>query len=280
MSATFDNCGKSGTTGPSQGQCDSQYSGQVFLAGKVTVTGGIQYWTVPFTGTYRIETFGAKGGCGGGNGARMRGDFELAKGTELKILVGQQGSCAPAQVGNGGGGGTFVANTDDTPLIVAGGGGGTGHNSYADYDMSGVTSTNGNPGKYATAGAGGTDGQGGEESWTEANPSVPNGGGGGGFYGNGGSAGAAKGGAAFVNGGNGGNSTGGFGGGGGSDVFIYGCGSSPHGGSGGGGYSGGGGGGTNCNGPGGGGGSFNAGSNPSNSAGANGSHGKVTIVRL
>jgi len=278
VSVTFTNCGQTGPSGPIQSQCNSTYSGNPFLNGKVTVTAGIQYWTVPFTGTYRIEAFGAQGGCNGGNGARMRGDFVLAQGTQLKILVGQQGSAAPAAVGNGGGGGTYVAKADNTPVIAAGGGGGTGHNCYNDYDMSGVTGIDGIKGKYETAGLGGVNGQGGGYGLTTEG--VPNAGGGGGFYGDGGSIGHANGGKAFVNGGVGGSTTGGFGGGGGSDQFIYGCGSSPHGGSGGGGYSGGGGGATNCNGPGGGGGSYNNGANQSNSAGANSGHGKVTINRL
>ncbi len=278
VSVTFNNCGQTGPSGPNQSQCNSAYSGNPLLNGKVTVTAGIQFWTVPYTGTYRIEAFGARGGCNGGNGARMRGDFALTQGTQLKILVGQQGSAAPASVGNGGGGGTYVAKADNAPIIVAGGGGGTGHDCYADYDMSGVTGIDGIKGKYETAGLGGVNGQGGGYGLTTQG--VPNAGGGGGFYGDGGSIGHANGGKAFVNGGVGGSTTGGFGGGGGSDQFIYGCGASPHGGSGGGGYSGGGGGATNCNGPGGGGGSYNNGANPSNSAGANSGHGSVTINRI
>ena len=278
VNVTFSTCGGTGPGGPSQGQCNNTYSGQPFLNGKVTVSSGIQSWAVPFTGTYRIETWAARGGCNGGNGARMRGDFQLTKGTTLKILVGQMGLCAGAQVGNGGGGGTFVAKDGNTPLVVAGGGGGTGHNSYANYDMAGKTSINGVGGKYAGAGAGGTNGGGGGVSHTTGN-GTPNGGGGGGFNGDGGSDGHAHGGKAFVNGGGGGTTTGGFGGGGGSDYFKYGCGSSPHGGSGGGGYSGGGAGGDNCNGPGGGAGSYNNGANQSNSSGANSTHGKVTIIR-
>jgi hypothetical protein len=45
------------------------------------LTNGIQYWTVPRTGVYRIEAAGAKGGNGGGNtggsGVKMRGDVQL-----------------------------------------------------------------------------------------------------------------------------------------------------------------------------------------------------------
>ncbi|MBT3224624.1 MAG: hypothetical protein HN348_36615, partial [Proteobacteria bacterium] len=42
----FTNCSQTGNTGPSQGQCDTAYNG-TDLQGEVTVTSGIQYWTVP-----------------------------------------------------------------------------------------------------------------------------------------------------------------------------------------------------------------------------------------
>ncbi len=54
---TFTNCGQTGYTGPSQGQCDSEYG-----AGEVIVNNGIQEWTVTFTGLYYIEALGAGGG--------------------------------------------------------------------------------------------------------------------------------------------------------------------------------------------------------------------------
>ena len=63
----------------------------------VTLVSGIQHWTVPFTGTYRVTAVGASGGyysagsSARGRGAYMRGDFELKKGKLIKILVGQQG---------------------------------------------------------------------------------------------------------------------------------------------------------------------------------------------
>jgi hypothetical protein len=281
INVTFTHCGQTGPLGPSQTQCNSAYAGNFWLNGKVTVTGGIQYWTVPLTATYRVEAYGARGGRSGGLGARMRGDFVLTQGTVLKIIVGQQGLQAPANVGSGGGGGSYVAKSDNTPLLVAGGGSGTGHDgAYSgNSNLNGRIETSGAAGLCGNAGAGGTNGNGGGYATTTGN-GTPNAAGGAGFYGNGGTSGAAKGGFSFVNGGNGGNSTGGFGGGGGSDVFIYGCGSSPHGGSGGGGYSGGGGGGDNCNCGGGGGGSYNTGNNQSNSAGVNSGHGQVTIQRL
>jgi hypothetical protein len=74
------------------------------------VINGIQYWTVPTTGTYRVEAWGARGGQQpeynyGGPGARVRGDFILSQGQILKILVGQMGANAQNDCGAGGGGG-------------------------------------------------------------------------------------------------------------------------------------------------------------------------------
>ena len=278
---TFTNCGATGNNGPTQGQVTTAYASTT-LAGLVTIgTQGIQQWTVPGTANYHIAATGASGGCGGGMGAKIIGDFNLTQGQVILVLVGQSGLSAPANVGNGGGGGTYVVASPNTALCIAGGGGGTGHNcSNGSYtNISGTTGTSGLIGQYGNAGAGGIGGGGGGYSTTTGN-GIGNGGGGGGFNGNGGSFGNAFGGMSFLNGGVGGLNTGGFGGGGGSDLFIYGCGSSPHGGSGGGGYSGGGGGGNNCNGSAGGGGSYNNGTNQSNTAAYNSGMGQVIITTL
>ena len=278
-SYTFTECGALGPVGPTQAQINAAYAGANPLNGQVTTTNGIQQWTITNGGLYRIQVWGAQGGCGGGLGAFAQGDFTINPGV-LSVLVGQSGSVAPNNVGNGGGGGSYVV-FGNTPLIIAGGGGGTAHNcSNGNYAMiNGTTSTSGLIGQYAQAGLGGSNGGGGGFSTSTGN-NTPNGGGGGGYTGNGGTSGNAQGGMSFVNGGAGGSSTGGFGGGGGSNLFIYGCGSSPHGGCGGGGYSGGGAGGANCNGAGGGGGSYNVGINQINTSGINSGNGKVIITRL
>ena len=70
-SATFTNCGKTGKFGPSQVDCNSEYSG-TNLDGFVTVSGGIQEWEVPVTGTYIITAYGAQGGGFGGGGGTAR----------------------------------------------------------------------------------------------------------------------------------------------------------------------------------------------------------------
>ena len=218
---------------------------------------GIMLWTVPATGSYTIEVWGAQGGGGsytGGYGARMKGTFALTLGTQLKILVGQTGGTAATY--GGGGGGTFVTKSDNTPLIVAGGGNTasawSSTLSHAPTTTSGIASSSG--------GAGGTNGSGGA-----GGNNMP---GGAGLLGDGGAStcSGAVSPLAFVNGGTGGatcNSIGGFGGGSASDGCCQGA-SGP-----GGGYSGGGAGNSSSV-WGGAGGSYNSGTNQSNDAGNTG----------
>jgi hypothetical protein len=278
----FSNCGQSGRNGPSQGQCDASYA-LTQLDGDVTVTAGIQYWTVPATGTYRIEAFGARSGydnSGGsgdvGLGARMRGDFALTQGQVLKILVGQIGANNGSSSA-GGGGGTFIATSDNTALLVAGGGGALEGSGGPFANQHGSVSTSGNPGTNGGNFAGGTACNGATQDDADNH-----GGGGAGFCTDG--VGVGNGGfhftpaRSFLNGGTGGepynnNVFGGFGGGGGA--WGNGGGSG-----GGGGYSGGGSGDNTSSGAAGGGGSFNSGSNQSNSAGVNNSNGSVSISYL
>lgn len=122
---TFTTCGASGASGPDQTQCNAEYG-----AGVVSVTGGVQTWTVPATGTYRITAIGAQGAAGdiewvGGRGARIEGDFNLTAGQTLKLVVGQRGAGQSSVSNGGGGGGSFVVTSANVPLLVAGGGGGT-----------------------------------------------------------------------------------------------------------------------------------------------------------
>ena len=93
---------------------------------------GIQRWTVPYTGEYKIEAVGASGGYETrsnsrqyrGRGARIIGAFLLSKGETIQILVGQEGGINRRSSTCGGGGGTFVVRGSNTPTIIAGGGGG------------------------------------------------------------------------------------------------------------------------------------------------------------
>ena len=277
---TFTPCGALGATGPTQLQVNNTYTLGNSLNGSVTISGqGIQQFTVPVTGNYRIEARGARGynpSGFGGRGAIVSGDFNLTVGTVLKIAVGQEGQVNPAAgtLQFGGGGGSFVSLLNNTPLIVAGGGGGSHATSYVASTADGTVTNNGNSGMGTAAGAGGVAGGGGAAS------SLANGGAG--FYGDGGgTTGPAI---SFTNGALGGNvgaipyangAIGGFGGGGGTQSWNN------NRGGGGGGYSGGGGG--QLGQPacwGGGGGSYNNGTNQTNLSGANASDGLVLITRL
>ena len=110
---TFTNAAASGRIGPTQSQVNTAYDGTT-LDDAVTVSSGIQSWTVPADGTYTIEVWGAEGGDAtngsysgtGGKGARMKGDFTLTQGTVLKIIVGQSGTTWSHD--GAGGGGSFV----------------------------------------------------------------------------------------------------------------------------------------------------------------------------
>lgn len=251
LNMTFTNCTATGSSGPSQSQCNAQYG-----AGVVTVSGGIQTYTIPLPGTYRITVKGARGGgSNGANGAIVEGDYTFSGGEQIQILVGQMGGTY--SVSGSGGGGTFVV-LNGQPLFVAGGGGGDGNSSYTGCRSDGWTMNRGrnaynncnNNGEtwsdygYVQGMWGGAPGLGGANG--------TRGGGGGGFTGNGNANyvyGSSVGfGYSFTNGGAGGVgslSSGGFGGGGGTFV---------DGGGGGGGYSGGGG--ASNGGGGGGGGSY------------------------
>lgn len=258
QSYTFNPCGATGRLGPSLPQVTLAYF-STNLNGSVNVVGsGIQSFTIPNTGTYRIKAAGARGGDGrngpastpGGAGAIVQAEFALAAGQVLQIVPGQMGiASTSADTGGGGGGGSFVS-ISNSPLIVAGGGGSGGDSNTG--ATSGTTYTYGLQGN-SSGGAGGTGGSGGTGNGTS--------GGGGGFTTNGT---MVAGGFAFLNGAAGGTGTygdGGFGGGGGGND------SSLDNGAGGGGYSGGGAGGSNA--AGGGGGSFisSAGTNRASSDG-------------
>jgi len=300
----FTNAGVTGRTGPTLSQLRSSYSSVPWAQDSAflnVVTQGVQEWTVPDTGNYRILVRGGKGGgVNGGLGASMQGDFNLTKGQILKILVGQQGGSSGFS--GGGGGGTFVyINANDSfPLIAAGGGGGQSGGTRA--GVGGSSSTSGTAGTIGantgTPGAGGTNGSAGQtfddtsNCWDSAA--------GAGWLGNSSTAPQYCGtnqnfAYAPRNGGNGGlkfwaansgTNEGGFGGGGGGGgVADSSSGDTPSAavGGGGGGFSGGGNGANDSSsnrGAGGGGGSYNSGSNQSNTAGTNSGNGYVTITKL
>jgi hypothetical protein len=237
---TFTNAGATGSIGPTLEQVRSAYNNITWKNQYINMVNndGIQIWTVPRNGYYKINAIGAGGGGSNlfGKGRDVELLTYLKMNEVIKILVGQKGSIFKNNQGSGGGG-TFVLKSDDTPIIIAGGGGGSGStnediNSNASLSINGNDGAGDNQNTDTLFGEGGNYGNGGINSFYA--------GGGGGIIGNGGSSINAYGGFSFSNGGKGGikdtiNGSGGFGGGGNCiDGF---------GGGGGGGFSGGGGGG-------------------------------------
>ena len=207
---TFTNCGTTGKNGPSQSDCNSEYS-DTSLDGDVTVSSGIQTWTVPSSGTYTIEVWGTDGGNGdskgsytslGGNGRKLKANFSLVQDSVLKILVGQRGGTGTTwYYAGGGGGGTFVTYSNNTAIIVGSGGNGGAWGNW---------SVDGPDGLFSNAGN------------TNGGNQNGRGGGGGGLTGNGTNFSGSDQGISFTNGGTGGTKSlsnsgdGGFGGGGGA----------------------------------------------------------------
>ena len=155
--AVFTNLNATGRYGPSSlggHYTDQDHDGQVALSS------GIQQWTVPYTGDYRIEAIGAAGGYDRGinssqyrgRGARIIGTFCLNKGEVIQILVGQEGGINMHSHSSGGGGGTFVVRGTNTPLIIAGGGGGAVHVMSRHKGCDASTNTTGNPGYKSSSG--------------------------------------------------------------------------------------------------------------------------------
>ena len=162
--AVFTNLGASGRFGPTT--LGSFYTGQDH-DGQVKLSSGIQQWTVPYTGEYRVEAIGAAGGYGKtkdkkgstssyrGRGARMTGSFSLSKGEIIHILVGQEGTINNSPMypfASGGGGGTFVVRGGSTPLLIAGGGGGVETLLSRQPGCDASVSTTGNPGYRSWSG--------------------------------------------------------------------------------------------------------------------------------
>jgi hypothetical protein len=278
-SHTFTPCGATGWTGPTLLNCTTgAYVAQTWTGNtsNFNVVAGIQYWTVPATGSYTIAAAGAKGGGNGGLGAIETGTFSLTQGAVIRILVGQAG----ALFGYGsGGGGTFVVASpynSNASILVIGGGGGGFYSGTCSVNAGGQTTPSPIGGTQSAASGGG----GGGSTQAVGGVGFTNGGavgastyagGGAGFGGDGGRyrSNLSASGLSFINGGKGGEAfsgaQGGFGGGGG-------IGDRP---GGGGGYSGGNSENTAC---GIGGGSYNSGSNTSEVANRNNGAGYVSIV--
>ncbi len=179
----FTTCGREGSIGPDQGDCDDNYEA-TSLEDDVSVVqnSGIQEWEVPFTGRYDVTAVGAQGGGDhGGLGAEITIDVMLEEGDVLRIASGQQGDLFDDTFTSGSGGSfvTRVVNdgyemfdgTDVEPILIAGGGAGAtqpNQNQDANLGEGGRDgefggNTHGNTG----SGSGGNNGDGGNEGGAE-----------------------------------------------------------------------------------------------------------------
>ncbi len=156
-------------------------------------------FVAPKSGTYIIEVWGAQSGprvnyswsVDTRGGAYMKCAAYIEQGTQLKILVGGQGSTSSGNIG--GGGGTFVTTSTNVPLAVGGGGGG----GWANYSGTGGQVTN-NGTTLGGSGAGLTgDGSCGAKSFVNGGAGQGLGG-----FGGGGGSGACGGGGGYNGGGN------------------------------------------------------------------------------
>ena len=234
---TFTNANSTGRFGPTTANLRAIYNttGNTWINSDeyFTSPAGIQFWTVPTTGTYTITAAGASGGVNVGLGALVSGTTTFYRGEIIRIAVGQRGANVNTSYGSGGGASFVVRapfNSNASIIAIAGGGG--GRNSTGNTFTAGgnVAVTPGQIPAYlkATGGGGGggsnvNGGLNGAVGGDQSTGGYP--GGGGGFFGNGGgSSGGAVGGRSFVFGANGGpgytgsEAAGGFGSGGGGSA--------------------------------------------------------------
>lgn len=171
-SFTFTNGNAAGMSGPTLSGVLNSYdtATNTWLnnSSYFNVVNGVQYWTVPKTGIYNIEAWGANGGAKSntlvGKGAYIKGTFTLTQNEIIRIAVGQQGQGNVTRREYSGGGGTFVVrspfNSNASILTIAGGGGGLGDSAGAGSNIraaAGAVTTNGNT---TNSRAGGTNGNG------------------------------------------------------------------------------------------------------------------------
>ena len=175
-------------------------------------TGSVQTWTVPTTGLYKLEVWGASGGRTSSNspntgfGGYSYGKIYLTEGQVLYIYVGDSGfpgnlengsagaggwngggkggaGSTPSYRGSGGGGATDIRTLSDPIIVAGGGGGGGGGGSYptpSGADGGGTTGTRLGGGSLGVGSKGGD---------STSYGSYGGGGGGGGYYGGRGGAG-------------------------------------------------------------------------------------------
>jgi hypothetical protein len=162
-------------------------------------TGRIVDFTVPTSGIYKIEAWGARGGSQssttGPLGAYSKSYVLLNKHETIQILVDEKGYSGYGSYSycGGGGGGTFIAK-GNSPLCVAGGGGSFSYDVYSSVQSHACGQSTQLSASFGT----------GQASLKMGGKGARDGGGGGGFVGNGDNGSDStygKGGISFLNGG-------------------------------------------------------------------------------
>lgn len=129
------------------------YSIDAYMENFLPVAEGCKKWTVPMTGEYQVELWGAQGasvaGGTGGKGAYTSGELVLTKGDSYYVCVGNQGT-ATSNLANGGEATDFRLNYDGNKsdfnslksrlMIAAGGGGGNNALGGPGGTLNGLTS--------------------------------------------------------------------------------------------------------------------------------------------
>lgn len=137
--------------------------GSVAVSESYNFSGTSQKYTVPYTGLYSFEVYGAQGGnygsYVGGKGGKMTGSVWLTKGDELTITVGGQngynGGGSATSYAKGGGASTIVSKNLGTLFIAGGGGGASGMYNGGEGGASTNVLGSGSTGEGGMSGGGG-----------------------------------------------------------------------------------------------------------------------------
>ncbi len=142
-SQSFTNAGVTGRNGPTLSQIRSAYGGtwQQNSSYLNMTTQGVQLWTVPKAGTYRITCRGQQNPGLNNSGAQLVVTKSLTRSQVIKIVVGQ---VSETGTNVGGHGASFVVDNSNNLIVIAGGAGGTYLVNNMNNPNAVTTVTNGN----------------------------------------------------------------------------------------------------------------------------------------
>ncbi|MEG1851178.1 MAG: hypothetical protein RR228_04205, partial [Bacilli bacterium] len=135
----------------------------VVLQRNVSYSASSVTYTIPFTGNYIINSFGAQGEGNGGKGGYIQVNKRFTKGEVLTILTGGQDGTNGGGAGFNKGGGASSISLNNTKIIVSAGGGGASDNNAGNPGGNGNGSGGSNIG--GGAGSSGSNGGGGGSSY-------------------------------------------------------------------------------------------------------------------